>query len=131
LFDYYDQMLVPLWARGEGKLTLLQERYLTFGYAASSPENWQHAGYWLETSRTVEARSGGLKREPCYEPGRVQGVVPLTVKRNETPDDMSTPHDPEWLDDLQRIETEWDRDMNAVAHGRLAEPDEGGVGIAD
>jgi hypothetical protein len=131
LFDYYDRMLVPLWARGEGKLTLLQERYLTFGYAANSPENWPHVGYWLETSRTIEARSGGVKREPCHEPGRVRGVVPLIVRRNETPDDISTPHDPEWLDDLQRVETEWDRDMNAVAHGRFAEPDEGGVGIAD
>jgi hypothetical protein len=129
LYDFYDENLVPLWARGGGRLTIPLERYVTFGFATSSEANWALAGCWLETSRVLDANSGGKKRERCSDKRRATGVVPLVVKANPTPDELSAPHEPEWLDDRERIEHDWREDMKGIAAARLAEPDDCGVDV--
>jgi hypothetical protein len=42
VFNFSDANLVQLWAKGEGALTTPHLRYLRFGFAVSSPENWAH-----------------------------------------------------------------------------------------
>jgi hypothetical protein len=122
LYDFFDESFPPLWEKGGGVLTTPMERYVTFGFAASSEENWAHAGCWLETTRTNDANSGGVKRERCTDRRRASGLVPLIVKANDTPEEMSAPHEPDWLDDDERVAHDWAEDMKEIAATWFEEP---------
>jgi hypothetical protein len=125
LYNFYDNNLVPLWAAGGGgKLTVPQERYITFGFATSSAANWRLAGCWVETTREIDADSGGSKKQRCSNRRRANGLVPLIVRPNPTPDVLSAPHVPEWLDAEARTESQWDEDMNEIAAVRGADYDD-------
>jgi hypothetical protein len=98
-FRYLDDMAGELWARGERSIFTPHERFVTFGFAVSSKDNWRLAGSWLETDRELDVNDAGIKRNDCSNPRRARGLVQLSIAPNETPAEMSRKHTPEWLDD--------------------------------
>ena len=120
-FRYLDDMARGLWTREERTLTSRHERFVTFGFAVSSKDNWRLAGCWLETERDLDVNDPGIKRNNCSNPRRARGLVSLAIADNETPDELSRKHLPEWLDDDKRVAGEWMQDDREIALARFDE----------
>ena len=67
-FRYLDNIARDLWSRGERTLSSPHERFVTFGFATSSKDNWGLAGSWLETDRELDVNDAGIKRNHCSKP---------------------------------------------------------------
>jgi hypothetical protein len=125
-FQHLDALARDLWARGEKVIINAHERFVTFGYATSSEDNWKLAGCWLETTRDIHIDDAGVKRRHCYDPRRACKLIPLKIAENKTPDAISGMYRPEWLgDERDKFERENDADSRDIALARFDETADG------
>jgi hypothetical protein len=109
-----------------------QHTYMTAGSAVATRQRFQVCGRWADTNRRLEVHEVGLKRillpdrpELYFTEANPDGsvlhaerchrLVPTAPARNATPDILSKPSYPEWLD--LSTEEDWAKD---IASGKVA-----------
>jgi DNA polymerase type B, organellar and viral len=101
-FEYLDSRSKGGWTPGTedhdaGVIEMPHTRFLTFSAATVSEASWQRAGSWIITSRQIRMNDAGCKRLPCRSAERAQRLVPTVAAKVPYPDELSRPHDTDWI----------------------------------